>query len=379
MNYESLLNLFYVTVVSSTDSANKHPAGYQEMLSNIVGILLPAGYQEMLSNIVGILKNSANKLPAGYQEMLSNIVGMLWITLLVFDFALLYIVWIPSLRITQPRDDSSTEHLASHSVSHNIKMAIQYSISRLFVGYVICGNRWHRFQDKENNISLKVGEFQETIMDDKCNAKKVLILGVSRVCRPAAELLASIGSMPSRQGLKSSITTDFEEQNCVQVIVASYSSVEEEEKTKVTTWEKLFFNHSTRREWEPTKSRQLHRASDTPLHFDGSSSQARAPVHSQDQSLAALKVTVSPVMAPDASYARAAVEADDKGKKVDKDSTIEKHKSERTNGGEKNMNYGGYQRNNQQWNPIVEKRSEKSKGRQAKKNKEIQKNGVEIE
>ncbi|KAK4364803.1 hypothetical protein RND71_016161 [Anisodus tanguticus] len=47
-------------------------------------------------------------------------------------------------------------------------------------------------QAKENNISLKVGEFQETIMDDKCDAKKVLILGVGRVCRPAAELLASI-------------------------------------------------------------------------------------------------------------------------------------------------------------------------------------------
>ncbi|KAK4342775.1 hypothetical protein RND71_038591 [Anisodus tanguticus] len=57
-------------------------------------------------------------------------------------------------------------------------------------------------QDKENNISLKVGEFQKTIMDDKCDAKKVLILGDGRVCRPAAELLASIGSKPSRQGLK---------------------------------------------------------------------------------------------------------------------------------------------------------------------------------
>ncbi|KAK4379718.1 hypothetical protein RND71_001580 [Anisodus tanguticus] len=80
-------------------------------------------------------------------------------------------------------------------------------------------------QDKENNISLKVGEFQKTIMDDKCDAKKVLTLGVGRVCRPAAELLASIGSQPSRQELKSSITADFEEQNYVQVIVASYSYV----------------------------------------------------------------------------------------------------------------------------------------------------------
>ncbi|KAK4370156.1 hypothetical protein RND71_009631 [Anisodus tanguticus] len=87
-------------------------------------------------------------------------------------------------------------------------------------------------QDKENNISLKVGEFQETIMDDKCDAKKVLILGAGRVCRPAAELLASIGSMPSRQGLKSSITADFEEQNCVQVIVASLYLKDAEEVTK---------------------------------------------------------------------------------------------------------------------------------------------------
>ncbi|KAH0654707.1 hypothetical protein KY289_032385 [Solanum tuberosum] len=67
-------------------------------------------------------------------------------------------------------------------------------------------------QDKENNISLKVGEFQETIMDEKYDAKKVLILGAGRVCRPAAELLASIGSMTSRQLAKSSVTADFEEQ-----------------------------------------------------------------------------------------------------------------------------------------------------------------------
>ncbi|XP_047249542.1 alpha-aminoadipic semialdehyde synthase isoform X5 [Capsicum annuum] len=75
-------------------------------------------------------------------------------------------------------------------------------------------------QDKENNISLKVGVFQETIMDEKCDAK-VLILGAGRVCRPAAKLLGSIGSMPPNKWLKSSITADFEEQNCVQVIVGS--------------------------------------------------------------------------------------------------------------------------------------------------------------
>ncbi|PHU14321.1 hypothetical protein BC332_15526 [Capsicum chinense] len=75
-------------------------------------------------------------------------------------------------------------------------------------------------QDKENNISLKVGVFQETIMDKKCDAK-VLILGAGRVCRPAAKLLGSIGSMLPNKWLKSSITADFEEQNCVQVIVGS--------------------------------------------------------------------------------------------------------------------------------------------------------------
>lgn len=75
-------------------------------------------------------------------------------------------------------------------------------------------------QNKENNmISLKVGEFQQSITDEKSDAK-VLILGAGRVCRPAAELLASIGSMSSGQCL-SSITADFEEQHCVQVIVAS--------------------------------------------------------------------------------------------------------------------------------------------------------------
>ncbi|XP_009618021.1 alpha-aminoadipic semialdehyde synthase isoform X1 [Nicotiana tomentosiformis] len=86
-------------------------------------------------------------------------------------------------------------------------------------------------QNKENNmISLKVGEFQQSITDEKSDAK-VLILGAGRVCRPAAELLASIGSMSSGQCL-SSITADFEEQNCVQVIVASLYLKDAEEVTE---------------------------------------------------------------------------------------------------------------------------------------------------
>lgn len=49
----------------------------------------------------------------------------------------------------------------------------------------------------------------------------VLVLGAGRVCRPAVEFLASIGSGTSRLRLETFIPGDFEEKNDVQVIVAS--------------------------------------------------------------------------------------------------------------------------------------------------------------
>nr|GMC55784.1 alpha-aminoadipic semialdehyde synthase [Ipomoea batatas] len=73
-------------------------------------------------------------------------------------------------------------------------------------------------------ISLKVGKVLESSVEKDCSANKkyrVLILGAGRVCRPAVEFLASLGGISAEQQLKSCISDDFEEQNCVEVIVAS--------------------------------------------------------------------------------------------------------------------------------------------------------------
>uniref|UniRef100_A0A5B7CDN9 Putative alpha-aminoadipic semialdehyde synthase isoform X2 n=1 Tax=Davidia involucrata TaxID=16924 RepID=A0A5B7CDN9_DAVIN len=83
----------------------------------------------------------------------------------------------------------------------------------------------NRYPNQNTNmISLKVGKVQESDIKKGYDAKRktaVLILGAGRVCQPAAELLASIGSISSRQWLKSCVVADFEEQNDIQVIVAS--------------------------------------------------------------------------------------------------------------------------------------------------------------
>ena len=75
-----------------------------------------------------------------------------------------------------------------------------------------------------NKISLKVGKLQETGVKQEFDSKRtrsVLILGAGRVCQPATELLASIGSSSSHQWYKTCLETDSEEQNDVHVIVAS--------------------------------------------------------------------------------------------------------------------------------------------------------------
>lgn len=81
------------------------------------------------------------------------------------------------------------------------------------------------FMKKEKNkISLKLGKVQETGVENQKDTDKktaVLILGAGRVCRPAAELLSSIGSNSSHQLVKTFMATNCEEQYDVQVIVAS--------------------------------------------------------------------------------------------------------------------------------------------------------------
>ncbi|KAH9804895.1 alpha-aminoadipic semialdehyde synthase [Citrus sinensis] len=74
-----------------------------------------------------------------------------------------------------------------------------------------------------NRISLRIGKVQETATQKGPGTKgtsSVLIIGAGRVCRPAAELLASFGS-PSHQMQKTCMETDFEWQNDIRVLVAS--------------------------------------------------------------------------------------------------------------------------------------------------------------
>ncbi|XP_052198511.1 alpha-aminoadipic semialdehyde synthase isoform X2 [Diospyros lotus] len=77
---------------------------------------------------------------------------------------------------------------------------------------------------EKNMLSIKVGKIHKGDFGKGDNTKKksvVLILGAGRVCRPAAEFLASIGSISSQQFLKTCTEDEFEEPNDVQVIVAS--------------------------------------------------------------------------------------------------------------------------------------------------------------
>ncbi|XP_047333740.1 alpha-aminoadipic semialdehyde synthase [Impatiens glandulifera] len=84
-------------------------------------------------------------------------------------------------------------------------------------------NQGSLHQDK-HTLLMKVSKFHHNNRQNEHDTKKnatVLILGAGRVCRPAAELLASIGSIPSGQLLKTCTETGFEEGNDIQVIVAS--------------------------------------------------------------------------------------------------------------------------------------------------------------
>ncbi|KAL4589354.1 hypothetical protein LXL04_002260 [Taraxacum kok-saghyz] len=77
---------------------------------------------------------------------------------------------------------------------------------------------------KTNIYSMKVGQVKDSCVKLGYGSKKkntVLVLGAGRVCQPAVELLASIGSNSSPDWIRSCGVGEFEEQNCVEVIVAS--------------------------------------------------------------------------------------------------------------------------------------------------------------
>ncbi|CAH9077061.1 unnamed protein product [Cuscuta europaea] len=84
-------------------------------------------------------------------------------------------------------------------------------------------------------LSSKVGKVLDTSIEkgaDANNKYKVLILGAGRVCRPAVEFLASLGGISAQKQLKSCISEDFEEQNCIEVSVASLNLKDSEEVTE---------------------------------------------------------------------------------------------------------------------------------------------------
>ncbi|KAH7861057.1 hypothetical protein Vadar_021111 [Vaccinium darrowii] len=86
-----------------------------------------------------------------------------------------------------------------------------------------------------NMISFKLGKIHNGDLEKEDAAKKktvVLVLGAGRVCRPAVEFLASIGSSTSRLQLETCIPDDFQEKNDVQVIVASLYLRDAEEITE---------------------------------------------------------------------------------------------------------------------------------------------------
>jgi len=84
----------------------------------------------------------------------------------------------------------------------------------------------------EKALSLKVGKVNERIGDAGDYFKKrpvVLILGAGRVCRPAAEFLASVGNVSSSDSLKICQSIGLEEIKEFQVIVASLYKKDAEE------------------------------------------------------------------------------------------------------------------------------------------------------
>lgn len=74
-----------------------------------------------------------------------------------------------------------------------------------------------------NKISLKIGKVQQENEkpEEMTKRSSVLILGAGRVCRPAAEFLASVRNISSEQWYKTYLGGDSEEQTDVHVIVAS--------------------------------------------------------------------------------------------------------------------------------------------------------------
>ncbi|WOL08513.1 alpha-aminoadipic semialdehyde synthase [Canna indica] len=82
----------------------------------------------------------------------------------------------------------------------------------------------HKNGTSNKPLSLKIGKVSESMVQDGNGPKRrtsVLILGAGRVCRPAVEFLATIGSTSSGNSFRSCLTIDSEELEDYNVIVAS--------------------------------------------------------------------------------------------------------------------------------------------------------------
>jgi len=102
----------------------------------------------------------------------------------------------------------------------------------------------HGIVEKEpNKIALTVGKIHEngTSSEDEVRKKRlVLILGAGRVCRPAAELLASAKSLSSFSSLESWSEADFDVMEDIHVVVASLYQKDAEE----VCWKRNYSSNS---------------------------------------------------------------------------------------------------------------------------------------
>lgn len=91
----------------------------------------------------------------------------------------------------------------------------------------------HGIMEKQpNRIAHTVGKIHENGLENGDETRKktsVLILGAGRVCRPAAELLASTKSLSSSPLFENCMDSDFDVADDIQVIVASLYLREAEE------------------------------------------------------------------------------------------------------------------------------------------------------
>lgn len=111
------------------------------------------------------------------------------------------------------------------------------ALDQIIDSLISLGNSSNKHEDLNNEkaLSLEVGKLNERAVNNGDSFKKrpvVLILGAGRVCRPAAEFLASVGNVSSSESLKVRQSIGVEEIEEFQVVVASLYKKDAEETIK---------------------------------------------------------------------------------------------------------------------------------------------------